>query len=70
MRGKTLNSKLETSESVIVSAAALASTYRFSFWDGVVFAFASKREWRLLLTEDLQEGFTWNSVTVTNPLAV
>jgi predicted nucleic acid-binding protein len=24
---------------------------------------------RLLLSEDLQEGFTWRGVTVTNPFA-
>jgi predicted nucleic acid-binding protein len=61
---------IETSESVIVSAAELAATHRFSFWDGVVLASAAEGGCRLLLTEDLQEGFTWNSVTVTNPFAV
>lgn len=61
---------IETSENVIVGAAELAATHRFSFWDGVVLASAAEGECRLLLSEDLQEGFTWNSVTVTNPLGV
>lgn len=59
---------IETSESVLVGAAELAATHRFSIWDGVVLASAGEAGCRLLLSEDLQEGFTWNSVTVTNPL--
>ncbi len=61
---------IETSETVIVGAAELAASHRFSFWDGVVLASAAEGGCRLLLSEDLQEGFTWNSVTVTNPLGV
>jgi len=61
---------IETSETVLVGAAELAATHRFSFWDGVVLASAAGGGCRLLLTEDLQEGFTWNSVTVTNPFCV
>ncbi len=61
---------IETSETVLVGAAELAATHRFSFWDGVVLASAAEGGCRLLLTEDLQEGFTWNSVTVTNPFGV
>ena len=58
---------IETSESVIMGAAELAARHRFSFWDGVVLAAAAEGGCRLLLTEDLQDGFTWNGVTVTNP---
>jgi len=58
---------IEASESVIVGAAELAARHRFSFWDGVVLASTAEAGCRLLLSEDLQEGFTWNSVTVTNP---
>jgi predicted nucleic acid-binding protein len=61
---------IETSETVIVGAAELAATHRFSFWDGVVLASAAEGGCRLLLSEDLQEGFTWNSVTATNPFGV
>ena len=61
---------IETSETVIVGAAELAATHRFSFWDGVVLASAAEGGCRLLLSEDLQEGFTWNGVTVANPFGV
>ena len=61
---------IETSETVVLGAAELAATHRFSFWDGVVLASAAEGGCRLLLSEDLQEGFTWNGVTVTNPFGV
>ena len=60
---------IETSETVIVGAAELAVAHRFSIWDGIVLASAADGGCRLLLSEDLQEGFTWNGVTVANPFA-
>jgi predicted nucleic acid-binding protein len=60
---------IETSEGVLVAAVELAVAHRFSFWDGAVLAAASEGGCRLLLTEDLQDGFTWNGVTVANPFA-
>jgi predicted nucleic acid-binding protein len=60
---------IDTTESVIVAAVELAAAHRFNFWDGVVFGSAVEAGCRLLLSEDLQEGFTWNGVTVTNPFA-
>ncbi len=62
-------SLIETSEDVLVAAVELAVAPRFSFWDGVVLAATSEGGCRLLLSEGLQEGFTWNGVTVTNPFA-
>lgn len=58
---------IETSEDVIVGAAELLATHRLGIWDAVILASAAQGRCRLLLTEDLQEGFTWNGVTVTNP---
>ena len=59
----------ETSLPVLLGAAELAVTHRFGFWDGMVLASASEAGCRLLLSEDLQPGFTWNAVTVANPFA-
>ncbi len=50
-------SLIEASEDVLVAAVELAVAHRFSFWDGVVLAAASEGGCRLLLSEDLQEGF-------------
>jgi predicted nucleic acid-binding protein len=60
---------IETSETVLLSALELAVGHRFSFWDGVVLGSAAEGGCRLLLSEDLQEGFTRKCVTVTNPFS-
>lgn len=60
---------VETSADVIVNATDLASDHGLTIWDSVVLAAAAKAECRLLLSEDLQEGFTWRGITVANPFA-
>ena len=60
-------STVETSATVIVSATDLASDHGLTIWDSVVLAASAEAECRLLLSEDLQAGFTWRGVTVTNP---
>jgi predicted nucleic acid-binding protein len=60
---------VETSADVMIAAADLATDHQLSIWDSVVLAAAAESGCRLLLTEDMQEGFTWNGVTVTNPFA-
>jgi predicted nucleic acid-binding protein len=59
----------ETSQAVLLGAADLAVTHRLSFWDGIILASAAEAGCRLLLSEDLHPGFTWNTVTVANPFA-
>jgi predicted nucleic acid-binding protein len=60
---------METSPAVMVSATDLASDHGTTIWDAVVLAAAAEAECRLVLSEDLQDGFTWRGVTVTNPFA-
>lgn len=60
---------IETSAAVLVSATDLASDRGFTIWDSVVLAASAEAECRLLLSEDLQDGFTWRGVRVTNPFA-
>ena len=60
---------VETSASVIVGATDLATDHGLTIWDSVVLAASAESGCRLLLSEDLQEGFTWRGVTVTNPFA-
>jgi predicted nucleic acid-binding protein len=62
-------SVIETSAAVMVNATDLASAHGLTIWDSVVLAASAEGECRLLLSEDLQEGFTWRGVTVTNPFA-
>jgi predicted nucleic acid-binding protein len=60
---------IETSSSVFMSATDLAVDHKIGIWDAVMFAAAAEAGCRLLLSEDLQEGFTWGGVTVVNPFA-
>lgn len=58
---------VDTSESVMSDALELASVHRLSIWDSVVLAAAAEAKCRQLLSEDLQDGFTWRGVRITNP---
>jgi len=58
-----------TTEPTLTAALDLAVDHRLSIWDAVIFNAAAEAGCRLLLSEDLGEGFTWRGVTVTNPFA-
>jgi predicted nucleic acid-binding protein len=58
-----------TTEPVMLSAIDLAADHRLSIWDSVMVSVASEAGCRLLLSEDLQDGFSWGGVTVANPFA-
>jgi predicted nucleic acid-binding protein len=60
---------VETSAEVMLAAADLATDHQLGIWDSVILSAAAEAGCRLLLSEDLQEGFTWKGVTVTNPFA-
>lgn len=57
----------ETTPEVMLTAADLATDHRLGIWDAVILAAASRSGCRLLLSEDLQDGFTWGGVTVVDP---
>lgn len=59
----------ETTPEVVLTAADLATDHPLGVWDAVVLSVASQSGCRLLLSEDLQEGFTWAGVTVVNPFS-
>lgn len=58
-----------SSGDVLLAAADLSHVHRLGIWDAQVLSAAADARCRLLLSEDLQEGFTWRGVTVTNPFA-
>ena len=60
---------VETSPKVMLAAADLATDHQLGIWDAVILSAASQAGCRLLLSEDLQEGFTWAGVTVVNPFS-
>jgi predicted nucleic acid-binding protein len=58
---------IETSPAIMLAAADLASDHQFGIWDAVILSAAAHADCRLLLSEDLQDGFTWGGVTIVNP---
>lgn len=60
---------IETSPAVVLAAMNLVSAHQLTMWDATILAAAAEAGCRVLLTEDLQEGFTWSGVTVVNPFA-
>lgn len=60
---------VETSPDIMLTAADLATDHQLSIWDAIVLSAAAQSGCRLLLSEDLQDGFTWAGVTVANPFA-
>ena len=50
-------------------ALDLSARHRMQIWDAVILTAAAEAGCTLLLSEDMQDGFTWRSVTVANPFA-
>lgn len=57
----------ETSPETIILAADLSADHELGIWDAVIIAASSQAGCRLLLSEDMHDGFTWGGVTVANP---
>ena len=51
------------------SAMDLSTDHGLQIWDALILSVAAENHCRLLLSEDLQNGFTWRGVTVINPYA-
>jgi predicted nucleic acid-binding protein len=56
-----------TSAESLLAAADLAAKHQISIWDAVIIASAAEAGCRVLLSEDMQHGFTWRDLTVINP---
>jgi len=60
---------IDTSQAVLSSAMDLATAHQFSIWDAIILAAAARADCRLLLSDDMHEGFIWNGVTIANPFS-
>ena len=58
-----------TTETAFLAAVDLAADHRLTIWDSIIVSVAAEGGCRILLSEDLQDGFTWHGVTVVNPFA-
>jgi predicted nucleic acid-binding protein len=59
----------DSSWSAFQAAMDLAIDHSLQIWDALIMAVAAENRCRLLLSEDLQNGFIWKGVTVVNPFA-
>lgn len=57
----------DTTWSAFQSAFDLTVDHGLHIWDALILAVAGENKCRILLSEDLQHGFTWRGVTVVNP---
>ena len=60
---------IESSTDVLLAATDLADAHQLGIWDALILSAAADARCRLLLSEDLQDGFTWRGVTIANPFA-
>lgn len=49
------------------SALDLACDHQMQIWDALILSVSAENRCRLLLSEDLHDGFTWRGITVLNP---
>ncbi len=59
----------DTTAAALASAMDLVADHGFAVWDAVILAVSAEAGCRLLLSEDMHEGFTWRGVTIVNPFA-
>jgi predicted nucleic acid-binding protein len=49
------------------SAFDLSADHGLQMWDALILSVAAENRCRLLLSEDMQNGFTWRGLTVVDP---
>ena len=61
---------VDSSWSAFQAAMDLAMDHdSLQIWDALIMAVAAENRCRLLVSEDLQNGFIWRGITVVNPFA-
>jgi predicted nucleic acid-binding protein len=61
---------LATDHALLMRARELEERYRASWWDCLLIASAERQGCEVMLTEDLQDGQVYGSVTVRSPFAL
>lgn len=56
-----------TTATAFQSALDLTVAHRLSIWDALMLSVAAENGCRILLSEDMQHGFTWRGATVIDP---
>ncbi len=58
-----------SSEDAFLAALDLATEHQLQFWDALIIAVSAEAGCDMLLSEDMQDGFTWRGLAVVNPFA-
>lgn len=57
----------DSSWTAFQSAFDLTADHGLQIWDALILAITAEHRCRILLSEDMQHGFTWRGVTVISP---
>ncbi|HSQ72383.1 MAG TPA: PIN domain-containing protein [Rubrivivax sp.] len=68
-RWSDLHAVADSSWSALQAALDLGGEQGLQIWDALILAVAAEQRCSLLLSEDLQHGYTWRGVTVMSPFA-
>jgi predicted nucleic acid-binding protein len=52
------------------AAFDLTADHGLQIWDALILAITAENRCRILISEDMQDGFTWRGVTVVNPYRI
>ena len=47
----------------------LVIDHQLQIWDALIMAVTAENHCRLLISEDMQDGFTWRGITIVNPFS-
>ncbi len=59
----------ETSAGAMLAATDMVVNHQLGLWDAVIVCVAAEADCHLLLSEDMQDGFIWQGMTIVNPFA-
>ena len=59
----------DSTRSAFLSAMDLSADHAMQIWDGLILSVAVEAGCRVLLSEDMHQGFIWRGLTVVNPFA-
>jgi len=60
----------DTTDTTLMSALDLSVTHQLQIWDAIILNAAAESGCAILLSEDMQDGFVWQGVTVVSPLKI
>jgi predicted nucleic acid-binding protein len=60
----------DTTRAVFRDATTLVAQYQFQFWDAIILSAAKAGGASILFSEDMQDGFIWDDVTILNPFSL